>query len=143
MPTNNFNVGRDITLTIVTTSGPLNFNLLTSFRSKQDSTEQRIKGIDGVTRPVRFFDGWSGGFSIDRQDSTVDDYFSQLEANYYAGVNEQAASITETVTEVSGAVTQYRYVGVLLKLDDAGTWEGDKTVKQSISFMASRRMKIA
>lgn len=143
MPVNGFSVGRDVSLDIVGPSGPLRFNLITKFTSKQEVKSNAVKGIDGITRPVRFFDGWSGSFDIERQDSTVDDYFSGLEANYYAGLNETAVTITETITEVSGAITQYRYVGVLLKLDDAGDYAGDSTVKQKISFIASRRVKVA
>lgn len=142
MPINNFSVGRDISLSVITSDGPLNLGLVTEFTSKQDTTEQKVKGLDGIIRPVRFYDGWSGSFSVDRQNSGVDDYFTKLEANYYAGLNELPVTITETVQETSGAVSQYRYTGVLLKLDDAGDWKGDSTVKQKISFMASRRIKL-
>jgi hypothetical protein len=92
---------------------------------------------------VRFFDVCSGTFDLERQDSKVYDYLAQLEANYYAGLNEQPVTITETITEVSGAVTQYRYLGVLLRLDDAGDKAGDSTVKQRLSFTAQRRIKVA
>jgi hypothetical protein len=136
-------VGRDVSLTIVTGSGPLNLNLITAFRSKPDMAEVKVKGLDGLTRHARFYDGWSGGFDVERQDSTVDDYFAQLEANYYQGISEQPATITETITEPNGAVTQYRYMQVLLKLDNAGEWKGDSTVKQQISFVAAQRRKIA
>lgn len=143
MPLNGFSVGRDVGLDIIGPQGPLRFNLITGFQSKPDITDAKIKGLDGITRHVRFPDGWSGSFSIERQDSTIDDYFAQLEANYYAGLNELPLTITETITEVSGQVTQYRYVNVLLKLDDAGSWEGDKSVKQRLSFMAARRLKVS
>ena len=143
MPVNSFSVGRDVTLTIVTSSGPLNLNLITGFGASPEMAEVKIKGLDGITRHARFYDGWRGKFDIERGDSTVDDYFAQLEANYYAGINEQAATITETITEVSGAVTQYRYLGVLFKLDDAGEWRGDATVKQELSFVSRQRLKIA
>ena len=143
MPVNGFSVGRDISLDITGPQGPLRFNLVTKFNSKQSSKEQMVNGLDGITRPVRFFDGWTGSFDLERQDATIDDYFCQLEANYYAGLNEASVTITETKTEVSGAVTQYRYMGVLLKLDDAGDWAGDATVKQKLSFVASRKLKIA
>jgi hypothetical protein len=143
MPLNGFSVGRDISLDIIGPSGPLRFNLITGFNSKPDITDQKIKGLDGITRHVRFPDGWSGSFDIARADSTIDDYFAQLEANYYAGLNEQPITITETITEVSGAVTQYRYLQVLLKLDDAGQWQGDQAVKQKLSFVAARRVKVA
>jgi hypothetical protein len=143
MPVNSFSVGRDATLTIVTASGPLNLNLVTGFHSSPDMAQIKVKGLDGITRHARFFDGWKGGFDIERSDSVVDDYFAQLEANYYAGINEQPATITETITETSGAVSQYRYLNVLLMLDDAGSWAGDQTVKQKLSFVAARRVKIA
>src|SRR5665213_421795 len=131
MALDQFTTGRAVTLTLVT-----------GFQSKQDSVEQKIKGLDGVTRHVRFFGGWSGTFNVERQDSTVDDYFSQLEQNYYSGVLETPASITETIAEVDGSISQYRYQGVLLKLDDAGEYRGDQSVKQALSFVASRRVQI-
>jgi hypothetical protein len=143
MPMNGFTVGRDVSLSIVTSAGPLRLSLLTGFNAKPSVTENRVKGLDGITRFLRFPDGWSGSFMIERQDSTVDDYFAKLESNYYAGINEQPCTITETITEPNGSVTQYRYTGVLLKLDDAGNYQGDATVKQSLSFVAARKLKLA
>lgn len=142
MPINDFTVGRDVTLNIVTPSGALNVSLITDFQSKQETVDQKIKGLDGVTRPLRFYDSWTGSFIVERQDSTLDDYFSQSEANFYAGVSEGPVSITETIQERSGALSQYRYVGVLMKYDDAGAFRGDASVKQSVSFFAARRLKI-
>lgn len=143
MPQNQFTIGRDVSLDIVGPSGPLRFSLITSFESRPDVTDQKIKGLDGITRHVRFPDGWQGQFQIERQDSTLDDYWAQFEANYYAGVQEQPCTITETILEPNGTVTQWRYVGVLLKLDEHGTYQGDQTVKQRVSFLAARRLKVA
>jgi hypothetical protein len=143
MPLNGFSVGRDVVLDITGSTGPLRFSLITGFSSKPDIAEQKVKGLDGITRHIRFPDGWTGAFDITRQDSTIDDYFSQIEANYYAGLNENPVTITETITEANGAVTQYRYQQALLKLDDAGSWQGDQAVKMRISFVAARRVKVA
>jgi hypothetical protein len=144
MPINDFSVGRDLSLDIIDQSGnPLRFSLITDFKAKPDITDQKIKGLDGVTRHVRFPNGWTGNFSVERQDNTIDNYFADLESAYYAGINETSATITETISEVDGSVSQYKYVGVLLKLDDAGEYSGDKTVKQMVSFVASRREKVA
>lgn len=143
MPQNGFNVGRDVGLTIVTGSGPLTLNLITGFQSKQETTETNIKGIDGATRFVRFINGWTGGFTLERQDATLDRYFAQIEANFYAGINETPVTLTETITEVDGSVSQFRYLGVLLKYDDAGEYRGDATVKQTMSFVATMRKQIA
>ncbi|PLT18740.1 hypothetical protein [Ralstonia mannitolilytica] len=143
MPIQGYSVGRDYTLVLQTSTGPLQLNKITSFKSKQEVTDVRVKRLDGITDHVRFFDGWSGSFDIERQDASADNYFAQLEANYYAGLNEQAAQIYETIQEANGAVSQFRYDGVLMTLDDAGNRAGDATVKQSIKFVASRRIKVS
>lgn len=143
MPINKFNVGKDVTLTVVTGAGPLSMRLITAFQSKQDTTEQKIKALDGITRHVRFMDGWSGRFNLERRDRALDDYFNQIETDYYAGIDETEVTITETITEQNGAVSQYRYREVLLKFDDAGEWRGDNTVKMTVSFLASRRQTVA
>lgn len=142
MSVNGFSVGNDITVAINTATGPLVMNLITSFKRKQDTTTQKIKGMDGVTRHVRFQDGWAGSFNVERTDGTLDAYFAQQEANFYAGINEGAGIITETIREPNGSISQYRYTGVLLSYDDAGDSEGDKTIKQVVGFVASRRLKV-
>lgn len=142
MPMNGFSVGRDVSLDVIGPNGPLRFSLITKFKSKTETTDQKIKGLDGITRHLRFPEGWSGGFDLERQDSVLDDYFATLEANYYAGLNEQPLTMTETIGEVNGSVSQYRYEQVLLSLEDAGEWEGNKSVKQSLKFVAARRVKV-
>lgn len=143
MPLNSYTVGRDVSLNIIGPNGPLNFSQVVGFQSKPDTTDQKIKGLDGVTRHLRFPDGWSGKFDIERQDSTLDDYWAQIENNYYAGLNETPISITETIREVNGSISQYRYVDVLLTIDDAGSYAGDKSVKQSVKFVSARRLKVS
>lgn len=143
MPVSNFTVGRDLTIVIVTPQGVLNPNLITGFQSKQDIVEEKIKGLDGVTRYLRYPDAWTGSFNYQRQDPILDRYFNKIEADYYAGLQEQPSSITQTVQEVSGAVSQFRYVNALFKYDDAGSYKGDSSVNQLVTFVAWRRMTMA
>ena len=143
MPLNGYSVGKDVTLTIVTPNGVMTLPKITHFRSKQDTIDEKKKPLDGITDFLRYYDAWSGSFTVERTDSTLDDYFAALEANFYAGLTEGPVSITETIQEVSGAVSQYRYTRVLLKYEDAGEFAGDKSVTQSLSFVAGRRIKIA
>lgn len=143
MPLNGFSVGRDIATNIQTPTGSLVLSLITKFSAKPETTDKKVKGLDGVTRHLIFPDGWTGDFEVERQDSNVDDFFAAQEANYYAGQNLLPSTITETITEVSGATTQYQFSGVILKLVDAGDWEGDNTVKQKLTFFAETRIKVA
>lgn len=143
MPVNGFSVGRDVTLNINDQSGALSFGLITNFNSKPDVVDKKVTGIDGLARHVIFHDGWSGTFELERQNSDIDDYWALLETNYYMGVDQQSTTIIETITEVNGSITQYIYTGVIFKLEDAGEWKGDDTVKQKLSFFASRKQKVS
>lgn len=143
MPMNNFSLGRDVSLDIAASNGQIvSFNLVTSFDKKQMTNKIKIKGIDGVTRYLEVPDGWEGSIDVTRGDRRLDDYVDQLEADYYAGKNVQAQSITETISEPDGAISQWRYEGVMFRLDDGGKFEGDKEVKQKLSWCASRRRKV-
>jgi hypothetical protein len=143
MPVNNFNVGRDVTLQIVGFDGTIkSFALYTSFTAKQDTHSVKIIGMDGTVRFMENPAGWSGTMQFDRQDASIDQYFSDLETAYYGGTNIQAATITETISEVSGSITQWRFTGVVFKLDDAGDWKGDAQVSLKLGWNASRRIKV-
>lgn len=142
MPQNGYSVGRDISLNVMTPNGQLVINKITGFNSKQETSKQKVKRLDGITDSLRFFDGWNGSFDVERSDSIVEDYFIQLEANYFAGLNEQPATIMETITNPDGSVSQYRYERVILSLDDAGSWKGDSSVKIKVSFEAARKKQV-
>ena len=139
----NFSVGNDVTLTIVGgPDGPLTFTLITSFESRQETTSLKVIGLDGVTRYDELPHGWRGSFELERSSSALEDYFASAEARYFAGGGTYNATVTETIGEPAGGISQFRYEGVALKLDNAGTWKGDASVKQKVSFSASRRRKV-
>jgi hypothetical protein len=144
MSQNGYSLGRDVTLAIILPDGSsLSLGKVTKFTSKQDTTDQKLKGIDGIVDHLRFYEGWSGSFESERRGPELDVYFAKLEANFYAGVDEPPATLQQTIVEPNGQVSQYRYERVLLKYDDAGDWSGDKSVHQKISFVATRRIKQA
>jgi hypothetical protein len=143
MPINGYSVGRDLTLTIMVNGAPIRFRGITGFRKKQDVDETKIVKIDGVTDHVIFQKGWSGSFDLERQSADLDIYFAQVEQDYYSGITALPASIHETIQEVNRSITQWALTKVLLKYDDAGDWTGDKTIKQAVSFLATRRIRTA
>ncbi len=143
MPMNGFSVGRDVTIDLFGSLGAVErFNLITQFEKKQNTTRITIKGMDGKNRYLELPEGWEGSMSITRGDRRVDDYFANLEDQYYDGGDIQEASITETIQEPGGGISQWRYEGVMLKLDDGGTAKGDAEMTQKISFCATRRRKV-
>lgn len=99
MPQNGYSIGRDVTIAVILPDGtPLRLGKVTGFMAKQDTTDQRIKPLDGTTDNLRFYDGWSGNFKLERRGPELDNYFEQLERNYYAGADEPQATRSAPVS---------------------------------------------
>lgn len=142
-----FNVGRDTTLNIVVAGSPLKPTILTKFRSKQETVQLESRPLNGEPVFQEVPKGWSGEFEVDRADNALDDYFASTEDNWYAGTDTTTISILETIVNAAvgsvGASHQYRYEGVQMKFDDAGEKAGDAKIVQKVTFVASRRKKVA
>ncbi len=139
-----YSTGRDVTLVVILPGGAvLRLDKVTGFTAKPDMTNQKIKGLDGTIDNLRWHEGWSGTFNIERRSPAIDAYFADLEAAYYAGDDEEPATMQQTIVEPSGALSQFRFEKVLLSYDDAGDWASDKSVSQRVSFMAARRVQQA
>lgn len=142
MPVNNYSIGKDISYSVVTPTGTLTLNGKTDYSIKPLFTDLKHKGLDGITSHGVIPDGWQIDLKFDRTDPNVDNYFAQLEANYFNGVNQQGGTIFENIVEKDGSITQFRYTNVILKYDNAGDWKGDSLIPISVSAMASRRIKV-
>jgi hypothetical protein len=129
-----YNTGKDVSIDINTPTGPIRLSKIMKFDSKPKVTNQEITPLNGLTDELMIPKGWTGTFEAERTDSTLDDWWAQFESDYYNGVNQAPATITETIQEVSGGITTWRYTHVILKLEDAGP--------KSMSFTARRRLKV-
>lgn len=143
MAVNGLSIGKDVSVALITSYGPVNFNITTSFHPKAKYHDLRSVGLDGTVRDAPIPAGWDITFKIDRGGASVDAYFAQVEADYFAGVPTQAGTILETITEPDGTVSQWRYDNVMLKYDDAGERVGDKTIQIGVHGTASRRIQVA
>jgi hypothetical protein len=139
-----YSIGRDVSVVVTLPDGTnLSLGKVISFDAKQSTSMTTIKGIDGVIDNLRFFEGWTGSIKTERRDPTLDAYFAGLESNYYAGLSEQYCQIQQTISEPDGSISQYRYERVLLEYAEAGAFEADKSVSQTLNFKAARRIKQA
>jgi len=144
MPSSGYSTGQDITLHFYDQNGAIDFGIgVINFNAKQDVTKNRIKPIDSPSVNQVFYEGWSGSFDIERNNPKVTDYFISQEAAFYRGENLPELSITETISEADGSISQYIYTGVRLSLDDGGSFQRDSPVTQRLSFEAARKQKLS
>ncbi len=144
MPQSGLNIGCDARFDFYPASGAISLPTLLKLTSKKLTKKLTVKPLGGLPIHLSFQeDGWEGNFEVSRADSTLDDYFAAFEAAYYAGVNQPAGVIQQTITEVDGSITTWQYQGVVLYYDEAGDYESEKNVIQKVSFLASTRVKLS
>src|ERR1700733_9889268 len=137
MPSGGFSIGRDVSFTVNMPQGLVKLSNITGFTRKQISTGIESKGLDGIDRFAEIPSGWEGTIEIDRRNANADIAVAFLENLYYTGQNVPGSTIAETTTEVSGGVTQFRYINVAVKFDNAGDAKGDAKIMQTLSWKAS------
>ncbi|WP_234775175.1 hypothetical protein [Paraburkholderia tropica] len=145
MAANTFNIGRDgLQLTTFdATLGQVQFNGLTGFTAKPRYKKLESEGADGVTRFRNVPNGHEGTFEIDRVDSSAEAYFAQKESNFFAQYPPSQSTITQTVTELDGTVTQWQYTNVEMALENAGDWKALDKVPLQVSWSASKKIQVA
>ncbi len=143
MPVNGLNSGLDVKITYSDANGVQQFAILQSFSASENANAPEKVSIDGTTRFPKFHMGWKGTFEYQRDSNVLDNYIANQESQYYLGVDQLPGTITQTITENNGTVSQYSYSNVVLILENGGTWSGTDIVMQSFSFLASRKQQLA
>lgn len=144
MPANDFSIGRDVSLDLVDpVLGPQSWSIRTGWESTPEYRELTSDGLDGETRRDAVPNGHRLTMRLDRRDASVENYFAAREAAYFNGQVVPLVTITETIREIGGAVTQFRYTGISLRLTGSGSWGGTGPTTQTVEGFARRKIKVA
>lgn len=142
MPINSFSIGRDCQLVVIGPLGRVDLTYVMSFESRQITQSVRLSRLDGVPMGAELPNGWEGSFEVERGTSTVDDFIAAMELTFGTSGSIQAGTVYQYVAEVDGSTSTYQYDGVVFKLENAGTWKGDQSVKQKLEFFATSRQRM-
>jgi hypothetical protein len=135
--------GRDIRLDINLADGSvLTLPEIIDYDIKPTNHTDSFVNIQG--RPVHNVIPQGGNLTINlkRVDSTIEDFQAAFEANYYAGAPLLKGTLTETISNPDGSIIQYQCQGVVLIIEDMGTWKGETAVSQQIKGMYETFVKI-
>lgn len=143
MPINGLNVGKDVSIVVNTPSGVKRFSYITGFKADPVTNDLKTTGLDGRTRHGVVHDGWEGTIDFDRDSDMFDQFWADIEDAYFAGLDQIAGSIAETIIEVGGGVSQYRYDNVVFKMKSFGDKKGNDLIKGQLGFFAERRIKVS
>lgn len=143
MPANNRNTGRDVSIDIATSTGPLPLPpTVLSFDMKPKYKTIDSNPINGVPMETDIPVGWEGMIEFERNSPLFDAYAAALENAYFNGQNLQPGTITQTIQEVVGGISQWRWINVTVRLDDPGSFKGDTLVIAKLHVFASNRIRV-
>jgi len=138
MAINNLSLGPDITLNIHTPTGQITIPTVVNFMVNPTPEVRKSVGINGniLFAPIPL--GYNGSMEIDRTSPAMEQFWTDYESQYYAGVNLQSSTITVTVREADGGITQWLISGVMFDAQAFGNWSGTDFVKQTLKFNAAK-----
>ncbi|MGU3387277.1 hypothetical protein ACLBYG_22395 [Methylobacterium sp. D53M] len=139
-----FNTGHDVQVEIVdpATGATISIPIKTGWDKKEKTESVRSRPLNSHTIYEEDPDGWEGTFDIDRSNSNVDNWVASREATFYGGGTVRQFTILETIQEVGGGYTQWRYIGCAAKLSEGGKAERGKTMSMRLDWNAGRRIKV-
>jgi hypothetical protein len=139
---NNFNLGRDITIVLLTSSGTvISVPNLLDWNPKPVYADVKVDKLNGVQMNASLPKGWTCTLTNARGDSGLDLFVAAIEQAWYANGTYVGGSAYEYITETNGAQTVWQYTNGAYKLTDAGSWKGDDSVKQTLEVMFDRRIQ--
>lgn len=134
--------GRDIRLDIITPSGLLTCSEITDFSYRPTPHTDSFILLDGTPRHNVIPQGGEGSITLKRVDATLEDFWAAFEAAYYAGARQVRGTVTVTVNEPDGSISQFQLQGVALLVEDFGDWKGETAVTQKLKFTYQTFVKI-
>lgn len=143
MPINGISIGKDTQITLDDNNGNIVTTRTKAFSAKAKYSSKETVALDGVNRHLNIPIGWEGSFDAERTSNALDLFINRLERIYTSGAPVPLITITQTIQEADGSVTQYQYNGSVITLDNAGDWKGDDYVTQKVNFMSSERKLMA
>lgn len=143
MAVNQFNVGKDAVLSIVSPTGALEeIGLLQEFEASPIGSILNSLPINKNGLPIHrtTYQGWDLSFTYDRQNGNADLLHNALEANFYAGNADICFQIAQTIRNPDGSVDRFVFLNVSLLMESAGNFVQDQKVQQRFTGKASQRV---
>ena len=88
-------------------------------------------------------DGYAITFTIVRTGPELENYQLSQNANFNAGENVIAGTLTEMINEADGTTRTYQYVGFVFWINDIGDITREAPVKMMAEGMASDKIQVS
>ncbi|GCE82505.1 hypothetical protein [Komagataeibacter diospyri] len=138
-----FNIGRDCRVVLVYDGSRVDLPTITGFTVQQRTHQLTSNPLNDMPMFYDVPGGWSGQFTFQRDGAGADDLFTAIESGFWSAGTVVLGSIYQYLTECDGSLSTYEFVGASLQLSDAGHYQSEMLVSQTITFAARARNRIS
>lgn len=137
-----YTTGRQGSIILVWNGSRVDLQDVTDFQVHQEVMVQKTTPLNKP--PIEFNTpaGWRGSFTIDRGTTALDELFNDDELAFWNSGAISSGVLYCYIQEADGSTSKYEYSGLALRFSDAGKFDAESIVRQSVSFFASRRRSI-
>ncbi|MCH4022422.1 MAG: hypothetical protein LKH33_04790 [Acetobacter sp.] len=137
-----YTIGRQGSLILIWNGSRVDLQDVTNFRVAQETRIQRTSPLNKP--PVEFSTpaGWRGSFSIDRGNSALDDLFNADELAFWNNNTIPSGTLYTYIDEADGSISKYEYIGLSMTFSNAGSFQSENIVTQTVNFFASQRRSL-
>ncbi len=148
MPVNYINAGQftlgpnnSISIFETVSGAEVNWGVPTMINWKSNTVTERrpVNLMRGIKVDLVFDQGWHGDFTIQRTNSSLDQYWSALESAVRLGVTRPVFNIIQRIRETDMTITQATFYNCQFTYDDAGTFANEEGVVQMMNFTSPAR----
>ena len=145
MPSNGLNVGTDFSFGLfdANTSKTLHLGDIQAIKETAQKHDLNSRVYNAPPKYAYAPDGYSGSFDIVRTGSDMEKLQILLSNNFNSGVPILSGFINKIVTNGDGSVSKFQYTGVVFFMTDVGDTSREKTIKQTIVWMAGDKQQLA
>ena len=138
-----YTIGRNAQVVLLWQGTRIDLPNVTEFRSAAEYKRQRVDPLNSI--PVEFStpSGHRGTIMVDRKDATVEALFAAIEAAFWNAGQIGQGTLYAYITNTDGSISTFEYTGVSIELADAGSYQQEAVVRQSIAFFAAQKVQLS
>ncbi|GBQ25997.1 hypothetical protein AA0472_1958 [Acetobacter estunensis NRIC 0472] len=137
-----YTLGRQGSIILVWNGTRVDLQDVVDFHAQQEIHVQRANPLNKP--PIEFNTpaGWRGSFTLDRANAALDTLFNEDELAFWNTNTISSGVLYCYIEENDGSTSKFEYSGVTLAFTNAGKFDANSIVSQSVTFFASQRRAI-
>ncbi|NHN84476.1 hypothetical protein GOB93_07430 [Acetobacter musti] len=137
-----YTIGRQGSIILIWNGTRIDLEDVVDFQVRQEIKVQRTNPLNKP--PIEFNTpaGWRGSFTIDRGNYALDDLFNADELAFWNSNTISSGVLYCYIQETDGSTSKYEYSGLTLSFSNAGKFNAEDIVTQTVQFFASQRRAI-